>query len=125
MSFVKRRPFFAVLIILVLSSVALHVLEGAGQPKQFGSLPLALWWAVTTLTSTGYGDAVPITPLGRIIASRSLSAMRKDVTGYLYGGDVSRKKKVLAKQAKGKKRLKKFGKVDIPAEAFTVMLKRD
>jgi GTP-binding protein LepA len=47
------------------------------------------------------------------------------VTTGLYGGDVSRKKKVLAKQAKGKKRLKRFGKVDIPAEAFTVMLKRD
>ncbi len=62
---------------------------------------------------------------GRFIAREDISAYRKDVTSGLYGGDVSRKKKVLAKQAKGKKRLKKFGKVDIPAEAFTVMLKRD
>jgi GTP-binding protein LepA len=62
---------------------------------------------------------------GRFIARENLSAYRKDVTSGLYGGDVSRKKKVLAKQAKGKKRMKRFGKVDIPSEAFTVMLKRD
>jgi GTP-binding protein LepA len=62
---------------------------------------------------------------GRFIAREDISAYRKDVTTGLYGGDVSRKKKVLAKQAKGKKRLKRFGKVDIPAEAFTVMLQRD
>ncbi len=62
---------------------------------------------------------------GKFIARADLSAYRKDVTTGLYGGDVSRKKKVLAKQAKGKKRMKRFGKVDIPAEAFTVMLKRD
>ena len=62
---------------------------------------------------------------GRFIAREDISAYRKDVTTGLYGGDVSRKKKVLAKQKKGKERLKRFGKVDIPAEAFTVMLKRD
>ena len=62
---------------------------------------------------------------GRFISREDVSAYRKDVTSGLYGGDVSRKKKVLAKQKKGKERLKKFGKVDIPAEAFTVMLKRD
>jgi GTP-binding protein LepA len=62
---------------------------------------------------------------GRFIAREDISAFRKDVTTGLYGGDVSRKKKVLAKQAKGKKRMKRFGKVDIPPEAFTVMLKRD
>ena len=62
---------------------------------------------------------------GKFIAREDISAYRKDVTTGLYGGDVSRKKKVLAKQAKGKKRMKRFGRVDIPAEAFTVMLKRD
>lgn len=62
---------------------------------------------------------------GRFIAREDISAFRKDVTGDLYGGDVSRKKKLLAKQARGKKRMKRFGKVDIPSEAFTVMLKRD
>ena len=62
---------------------------------------------------------------GKFIAREDISAYRKDVTTGLYGGDVSRKKKVLAKQAKGKKRMKRFGKIDIPSEAFTVMLKRD
>jgi GTP-binding protein LepA len=62
---------------------------------------------------------------GKFIAREDLSAYRKDVTIGLYGGDVTRKKKVLAKQARGKKRMKKFGKVEIPSEAFTVMLKRD
>ncbi len=62
---------------------------------------------------------------GKFIAREDLSAFRKDVTSGLYGGDVSRKKKVLAKQKRGKERLKKFGKVDIPAEAFTVLLQRD
>ncbi|HUA13277.1 MAG TPA: translation elongation factor 4 [Candidatus Sulfotelmatobacter sp.] len=61
---------------------------------------------------------------GRFIAREDISAYRKDVTVGLYGGDVTRKKKVLAKQAKGKKRLKKFGRVEIPSEAFTVMLRR-
>ena len=62
---------------------------------------------------------------GRFIAREDLSAYRKDVTAKLYGGDVTRRKKLLAKQAKGKQRMKRFGKVDIPSEAFTVMLKRD
>jgi GTP-binding protein LepA len=62
---------------------------------------------------------------GKFIAREDISAYRKDVTSGLYGGDVSRKKKVLAKQKKGKERMKRFGKVDIPAEAFAVMLKRD
>ena len=62
---------------------------------------------------------------GKFIAREDISAYRKDVTAKLYGGDVSRRKKLLAKQAKGKKRMKKFGNVEIPSEAFTVMLKRD
>ncbi len=62
---------------------------------------------------------------GKYIAREDLSAYRKDVTVGLYGGDVSRKKKVLAKQKKGKERMKRFGKIDIPSEVFTVMLKRE
>jgi GTP-binding protein LepA len=62
---------------------------------------------------------------GKFIAREDISAYRKDVTTGLYGGDVSRKKKVLAKQKRGKERMKRFGKIDIPAEAFAVMLKRD
>jgi GTP-binding protein LepA len=61
---------------------------------------------------------------GRFIAREDVPMLKKDVTGHLYGGDVSRKKKLWAKQKKGKTRLKKFGKVDVPPEVFQVMLKR-
>ncbi|HSE34604.1 MAG TPA: elongation factor 4, partial [Candidatus Paceibacterota bacterium] len=63
--------------------------------------------------------------LGRIIASRSLSAMRKDVTGYLYGGDITRKMKLLEKQKKGKKKMKERGKVSIPQDVFVKMIRPD
>lgn len=61
---------------------------------------------------------------GKIIAREDIPALKKNVTGHLYGGDVSRKKKLWAKQKAGKARMKRFGKVDIPAEAFTVLLKK-
>ena len=62
---------------------------------------------------------------GRFIAREDVKAYRKDVTAKLYGGDVTRRRKLLEKQKKGKARAKRFGNVEIPAEAFTVLLKRD
>jgi voltage-gated potassium channel len=55
--------------VLVIAAVAMHLVERDAQPAAFGTLANALYWAVTTLTTTGYGDLVPVTPIGRLIAA--------------------------------------------------------
>lgn len=78
-----------------------------------------------TLPRQQFVTKIQTKALGRFIASKTMSAMRKDVTAKLYGGDVTRKKKLLEKQKKGKKKMLERGRVQIPQEVFLRMIKED
>ncbi len=69
--------FILTLCVMCVSAELMHIAEGAAQPTQFGNMPDAMYWAITTLTTTGYGDKVPITPIGKLIAGVTM------VTGLL------------------------------------------
>lgn len=56
-------------MVLLVSSCLLYVVEGPIQPEDFGSIPRAMWWSIATLTTVGYGDVYPITPLGKVLAA--------------------------------------------------------
>lgn len=80
----ERKALLATGILLfgavLFSAAAIHLVEHDAQPKAFGSIPAAMWWAIVTITTVGYGDVVPITLAGRIIASITM------VTGYVMLG---------------------------------------
>jgi voltage-gated potassium channel len=59
----------AALFVMLISATLLYLVEGPLQPDKFGSIPRALWWSVVTLTTIGYGDVYPESPLGRVLAA--------------------------------------------------------
>jgi voltage-gated potassium channel len=74
----ERRALFGCLVIFagatLIAAAVMHVAERGAQPDKFGTIPDAMWWAIVTLGTVGYGDVVPITPLGRIIAALTICA---------------------------------------------------
>lgn len=74
----ERRALAGCFIILfgtaLIAAALMHLIEGTAQPDKFGTIPDALWWAIVTLGTIGYGDAIPITPLGRILAGFTIFA---------------------------------------------------
>ncbi len=88
--------------------------EGRAIVEKLKEVLPAQWFAVSLQAAVG----------GKIVAREDLAARRKDVTGYLYGGDVTRKKKLLEKQKKGKKKMKESGRVNIGQDVFLKVLKK-
>lgn len=88
--------------------------EGRASVAKLKEVVPSQWFEVAIQAAVG----------GKILARESIKARRKDVTGYLYGGDVTRKMKLLKKQKEGKKRMKETGRVNLPQEVFLKMLKR-
>lgn len=76
--YAERRALLGCFIILIgaalIAAAIMHLVEGQAQPDKFGTIPEAMWWAIVTLGTIGYGDAVPVTPLGKIVASFTIFA---------------------------------------------------
>jgi voltage-gated potassium channel len=74
----ERRALFGCFVILcgatLMAAALMHLAEGAVQPEKFGTIPDAMWWAIVTLGTVGYGDAVPMTAIGRLIAALTIFA---------------------------------------------------
>ncbi len=80
----ERKALAASAIVLLgvvlFASAAMHVAERAAQPEAFGSIPASMWWAIQTIATVGYGDVIPLTPVGRVIASMTM------ITGFVMLG---------------------------------------
>jgi voltage-gated potassium channel len=71
--YAERRALFGCLVIIVgamlVAASLMHIIESAAQPDKFGTIPDAMWWAIVTLATVGYGDVIPVTPLGRFVTA--------------------------------------------------------
>jgi voltage-gated potassium channel len=89
------------LALMLIAATALYLAEGAVQPEKFGSIPRALWWSMATMTTIGYGDVYPITPLGKLLASMTaifsigLIAMPTGILASAFSDAVQRHRRVL------------------------------
>ncbi len=89
---------FVLIILIVISATGIYIVEGDIQPKEFGSIPRALWWATVTLTTVGYGDVVPITGLGRalgvviVITGIGMAALPAGILASGFTSEISRRR---------------------------------
>ncbi len=94
-------------MLLLLSSTLLYMVEGEGQPDAFGSIPRAMWWSIATLTTVGYGDAIPHTPLGKILAGFTaitgigLIAMPTGILASAFSDALQKEREAREKRRKG------------------------
>lgn len=97
--------FVIALVLLVVTSSLMYLAEGAGQPDAFGSIPRAMWWSIATLTTVGYGDVYPLTPLGRILAGATaivgigLIAMPTGILAAAFSDALQRRRGAVAQAA--------------------------
>ena len=90
--------FFILGTLIILAATGIHLVEGEQQPEQFGSIPRALWWATVTLTTIGYGDVVPITPLGKLfggviaILGISMAALPAGILASGFSTELNRRR---------------------------------
>jgi voltage-gated potassium channel len=95
-------------MLLLVSSTFLYLVEGEGQPDDFGSIPRAMWWSIATLTTVGYGDAVPQTVIGRILAGFTaitgigLIAMPTGILAAAFSDALARQREAREKRAKNR-----------------------
>ena len=86
-------------LLLLVSSTVLYILEGEAQPENFGSIPRTMWWSIATLTTVGYGDVYPLTPLGKIFAGVTaitgigLIALPTSILASAFGDVLERQRK--------------------------------
>lgn len=115
-------------VLLLFGATALYLVEGALQPDEFGSIPRALWWAVVTLTTVGYGDAAPITPLGKFFAGIvalcgiALVAMPTGIIAAAFSEAMQRRRDLRIEEMRA--HLERLDEIDERVEAQIAALER-